>query len=122
MNKYLSNYDVAYDYFKQSINLCTENSITKGLDIFYSNIGQVLYEMEKYEEAEDYIYKSISLFKKHGAIWGRDIAESYAALIEINKKNIPEAKKHCEKANELARKLNNPKSLKLSDTVKKLLN
>lgn len=122
MNKYLSNYDVAYDYFKQSINLCTDNSITKGLDIFYSNIGQVLYEMKKYEEAEDYIYKSIDLFKKHGAIWGRDIAESYAALIEINKKNLAEAKKHYEKANELAKKLNNPKSLKLSDTVNKLLN
>ena len=119
LNKYLGTYDVAYDYFKQSINLCTDNSITKGLDTFYCNIGQVLYEMERYEEAEDYINKSIVLFKKHGAIWGRDIAECYAALIEINKKNFKEANIHYEKANELSKKLNNPKSLKLADTIKK---
>lgn len=122
MNKYLQKYDLAYDYFRQSIDLCTDNFITKGLDIFYSNIGQVLYEMGKYDEAEEYINKSIVLFKKHGAIWGRDIAECYAALIEINKKNLKEADFHCEKAIELAKKLNNPKSLKLSDTVRKLLN
>jgi len=121
MNKWLGQYDVAYDYFKQSIDLCTKNSITKGLDIFYSNLGQVLYEMEKYEEAEEYIYKSIELSKKHGAIWGRDIAECYAAMIEFNKRNIKEAYIHYDKANELARKLNNPKSLKLSDKVRKLL-
>lgn len=121
MNKGLGKYDIAYAYFKQSIDLCTENSITKGLDIFYSNLGQVLYEMEKYEEAEEYIYKSIELFKKHFAIWGRDIAECYAAMIEFNKKNIKEANLHYEKANELAKKLNNPKSLMISEKVRKLL-
>nr|WP_312580161.1 tetratricopeptide repeat protein [Sedimentibacter sp.] len=121
MNKGLGKYNEAYDYFKQSIDLCEENFITKGLDIFYSNLGQVLYEMENYEEAERYINKSIALFKKHGSIWGRDIAECYAAMIELKKKNIKEANLHYEKASELARKLNNPKSLKLSDKVKKLL-
>jgi DNA-binding SARP family transcriptional activator/energy-coupling factor transporter ATP-binding protein EcfA2 len=122
MNKGLGKYDVAYNYFKQSIDLCTENSVTKGLDIFYSNLGQVLYEMGQYEESEIYINKSIVIFKKHGSIWGRDIAECYAAMIEYNKNNIKEATLHYEKASELAKKLNNPKSLKLSEKVRKLLN
>jgi len=121
MNKGLGKYNEAYDYFKQSIDLCIENSITKGLDIFYSNLGQVLYEMEKYEESEEHIYKSIELFKKHGAIWGRDIAECYASMIEYKKNNFKEALLHYEKANELARKLNNPKSLMLSEKVRKIL-
>ncbi|MBP1926109.1 DNA-binding SARP family transcriptional activator/predicted ATPase [Sedimentibacter acidaminivorans] len=121
MNKGIGNYNIAYDYFKQSIDLCTENEITKGLDIFYSNLGQVLYEMKKYEESEEYIYKSISLFKKNGTIWGRDIAECYAAMIELNKKNVNEAYLHYKKASEFAKKINNPKSLILSEKVRKLL-
>ena len=121
-NKDLGKYEIAYDYFKKSIELCKDNLILKGLETFYSNIGQVLYEMEKFEEAEDYINKSIELFKKYKTIWGRDLAECYAALIQIKKRNFDSAKIHYEKAFELAKKLNNPKSIKLSENVRKQLN
>lgn len=120
-NKDMGKFEAAYDYFKKSIDLCADNSILKGLETFYSNIGQVLYEMGKYEEAEDYINKSIELFKKYKTIWGRDLAECYAALIEINKKDFERAKNHYETAYELAKKLNNPKSMRLADNIRKML-
>lgn len=122
MNKDLKRYDSALDYFKKSIDLCTENGILKGMEIFYSNAGQILYEKGKYDEAEIYINKSIELFNKFGAIWGRDMAECYSALINIKKNNLIEAKKHFDIAYELSQKLNNPKSMRLVNNVKKKLN
>ena len=121
-NKELGKYQDAYEYYKKSINLCSDNSIEKGLETFYSNIGQVLYEMGSNDEAEYYINKSIQLFEKYKTIWGRDTAECYAALIEINKNNYIAAKSHYEMALILAKKLNNPKSIRLAEDVKKKLN
>lgn len=121
-NKELGKYQDAYEYYKKSITLCSDNSIEKGLETFYSNIGQVLYEMGSNDEAEYYINKSIQLFEKYKTIWGRDTAECYAALIEINKNNYSTAKSHYEMALILAKKLNNPKSIRLAEDVKKKLN
>lgn len=121
IQKDLGDYNLAYESYKKSIDLCKDTTIVKGLETFYSNIGQVLYEMQRYDEAEYYISNSIELFKKYKTIWGRDLAECYAALIEINKKNFKEAAEHYDIACSLAKKLSNPKSLRLCDTVKKLL-
>lgn len=121
-NKDLEKYQTAYEYFKKSIDFCSDNSIEKGLETFYSNIGQVLYEMGSYDEAEHYINKSIQLFERYKTIWGRDIAECYASLININNNNLSTAKAHYEIAYTLAKRLNNPKSLKLTEDIKKQLN
>lgn len=114
MNKDLGNTEEAYNYFMKAINTCIENSVVKGLEIFYSNAGQVLYHMGRLEESENYINKSIEYFDKFNVIWGRDFVECYKALLELNKGNYSEAKIHSKKAYELAKKLNNPKSLTLA--------
>jgi len=121
MNKDLGNYEEAYYYFIKAINICNENSVLKGMEIFYSNAGQALYYMGKYTEAENCINKSIEYFDKFNVIWGRDFAECYAALIEINKGCLKNAKIHSQKAYELAKKLNNPKSLNLAEIIRKQL-
>ncbi|MDW5299276.1 MAG: BTAD domain-containing putative transcriptional regulator [Sedimentibacter sp.] len=121
MNKDLENYEIAYDYFIKAINICLDNSMFKGMEIFYSNAGQTLYNMGRYAEAESFINKSIEYFDKYNVIWGRDFAECHKALIEIEKENYANAKIHCEKAYELAKKLNNPKSLSLTEEIKKKL-
>lgn len=121
MNKDLGNFNEAYNYFIKAINICNDNSILKGLEIFYSNAGQTLFNMGKYTEAENFINKSIEYFDKFNVIWGRDFAECYKALMEIKKENYANAKIHCEKAYELAKKLNNPKSLSLAEEISKKL-
>ncbi len=117
MNKDLGNFEDAYDYFAKAINICIENSVVKGLEIFYSNAGQALYSMGKFNESEDLINKSIEYFDKFNVIWGRDFAEYYKALLEIKKGNYDDAKVHSQKAYELAKKLNNPKSLSLIEKL-----
>ncbi|MDF2677968.1 MAG: family ATPase, partial [Bacillota bacterium] len=121
LNINLGQFDLAIDYYKKAINLCNENGISKGLEIFYSNIGQVLCEMKNFDEAKKYMINSLELFKKYESTWGRDLAECYMTIILINKKNIEEAKIHFSLAQEFATKLNNPKTLKLVEDIKKLL-
>ncbi len=117
MNKDSGNNEEALDYFMKAINICNENSVVKGLEIFYSNAAQALYNLGRYPEAESYINKSLGFFDKFNAIWGRDFAECCASLIEIQKDNYDSAKHHAEKAYDLAKKLNNPKSLRLAENI-----
>lgn len=113
MNKDLGNNEAAYDFFIKAIEICEENSVVKGLEIFYSNAGQALYNLGKFKEAEIFINKSLEYFDKFNAIWGRDFAECYKAMLEIKKGNYEKAKIYSQKAYTLAQKLNNPKSLSL---------
>jgi len=121
MNKDLGNYKEAYNYFIEAIDICLDNSVFKGMEIFYSNAGQTLFNMGKYKESEIFINKSIEYFDKYNVIWGRDFAECFIALIEIKKENYENAKIHSNKAYEFAQKLNNPKSLKLVESIRKNL-
>lgn len=121
MYKDIGNNEEALGFFIKAIDICNEYSIEKGLEIFYSNAGQALYNLEKFNESETYIKKSLDFFDKFNVIWGRDFAECYAALIEINKENYDKAKLHADNAYELAKKLNNPKSLLLAEDIKNKL-
>ena len=117
MNKDLGNYEAAYEYFIKAINICLENSVVKGLEIFYSNVGQALYCMGKFKEAEEFIDRSLQYFDKFNAFWGRDLAEYYKALLEFKKGNNKKAKLHSQNAYALAKKLNNPNSLSLIEKI-----
>ncbi len=117
MNRDTENYEDAYCYFMKAIDICIENSVVKGLEIFYSNAGQALYNLGRFKEAEELIDKSIKYFDKFNAIWGRDFAEYYKSLLEIKKGNYTEAKYHSQKAYSLAKKLDNPRSLNLIEKL-----
>jgi tetratricopeptide (TPR) repeat protein len=119
MNRDLGKNKEAYDCFMNAISICNENSVEKGLEIFYSNAGQALYNLGNLKEAEIYINKSIEYFNKFKVIWGRDFAECYKALLEINKNNFHLAKKYLDNAYDLAKRLNNPKSLSLAECINK---
>lgn len=121
MNKDLGNFKEAFDFFMKAINICNENSVLKGLEIFYSNAGQALYHMGKYDEAKKHINTSLEYFERFNSIWGRDFAECYAALIEIKNENLNIAQLHIKNAEEYANKLNNPKSIDLTEKIKKIL-
>lgn len=121
MNKDLGNFKEAFDFFMKAINICNENSVLKGLEIFYSNAGQALYHMGKYDEAKKHINTSLEYFERFNSIWGRDFAECYAAKIEIKNENLKTAQLHIKNAEEYAKKLNNPKSIDLTEKIKKIL-
>ena len=121
MNKDLGNFKEAFDYFSMAIRICIENSMSKGLEIFYSNAGQALYNMGKFEEASNYINNSIEYFERFNVFWGRDFAECYASLIAIKKEDYENGKSHYKKAEEYANKLNNPKAILLASEIKKIL-
>lgn len=119
MNKYIKNYEKAFEYSIKSIEICNKNYITNGLGIFYSNAGQSLYELKKYDESFKYLTESIEYFAKNNALWGRDIAECYITLLELKRKNKKEALEHFAIAKDLGKKIANPMTL---DLIKKIEN
>ncbi len=119
--KYNSQFNEAYDYYSKAIKICEKNHINKGLYIFYTNAGQVLYEIGEYEKSEYYINKSLKLFSNYNDYWGLGMAEGYAALLSINKKDLSKANLHLKKAEKIAKKFNNPRALNLVERVKKEL-
>jgi DNA-binding SARP family transcriptional activator len=121
MNKDLGNFKEAFDFFMKAINICNENSVLKGLEIFYSNAGQTLYHMGKYDDAKKHINTSLEYFEQFKSIWGRDFTECYAALIEIKNENLKSAHLHIKNAEYFANKLNNPKSIDLTQKIRKTL-
>ncbi len=119
MNKYIKDFEKAYNYFIKAIEICNKSYITNGLGIFYANAGQALYELNKLEESNKYLTESIEYFKRNNAMWGRDIAECYKALLEIKRGNKNEALVHYNIAKDLGKKLANPNTLAL---IKKIEN
>lgn len=105
MNKNLGNFDMAYEFFMKAINICEENSIMKGLEIFYSNSGQALYHLDRFEEAEMLLDAALEYFDKFKVIWGKDLAEYYKALIEMKKGNLKKAEIHMENSRQISKKL-----------------
>lgn len=119
--KYNSDFNEAFNYYSKAIKICEENHISKGLYIFYTNAGQVLYEIKKYNESEYYINKSLKLFSNYNDIWGLGMAEGYAALLSFHKNDLPKANLHLKNAEKIAKKFNNPRALNLVERVKKEL-
>ncbi|QSX07035.1 AAA family ATPase [Sedimentibacter sp. zth1] len=122
LNKYINDYETAYEYFIKAIEICNKNYISNGLGIFYSNAGQTLYYLKKIDEAYYYIDKAIDCFNKTSSLWGKDIAECYLCLIEFKRQNNEKAHIYLEEAIALGRKLKNPITLKLIDKIKELYN
>lgn len=122
IKNYQKDYKKAFDFYRKSIDLCENNSIIKGLDLFYTNVAQVMYEMSYYDECENYLNTAFAYYDKLYTIWGREIAEGYAALLALKRKDFDTAYKHLVKSEELAKKINNPFSIKLVNRIKKEMN
>lgn len=111
-------YKKAFDFFKESIDMCESKNIIKGLDLFYTNVAQVMYEMSRYDECEEYLNIAFSYYDKLYTIWGREIAEGYASLLALKRRYFDAAYEHFIKSEQLARKINNPFSLDLVNRIK----
>lgn len=116
--KYIFDYTEAYKYFVKAIDICSTDSITSGIGIFYSNAGQALYKMNNIDKAKKYIDKSLDYFNATNAIWGRDIAECYACLINLEISNTKEAITHYNNANKICNKIKNPITQQILNDIK----
>lgn len=102
--KYILNVAAAYDfigeskmikkqhkealyYYELAISMCEERNIKQGLPIFYTNAGEVLYEMGSYDKAYNYVKKAMVLYEELNFIWGRDKVEKIYLKLDSNKKS-----------------------------------
>ena len=122
INKYKGDYLTAIEFYKKAISLCESNNIMKGLDIFYTGLGQSYYESGQFEEADKYIKKALEYFIKYQNSWGRAIAEGYAALLARDKNDIAGYQHHLSTGEYYANKLKNPYSMALIERIKQLDN
>ncbi|MBN2284959.1 MAG: DUF2791 family P-loop domain-containing protein [Tissierellales bacterium] len=118
INKYKGEYLSAIEFYKKAISLCESNNIMKGLDIFYTGLGQSLYESGQHETAHHYILKALEYFNKYNNSWGRAIAEGYAALLARDKNDISGFYTHLANGEHYANKMKNPYSLALIQRIK----
>lgn len=118
ISKYKRDYLTAIDFYKKAISLCESNNIMKGLDIFYTGLGQSLYESGQFAEADKYIGKALECFIKYQNSWGRAIAEGYAALLARDKNDIASYQYHLNTGEYYANKMKNPYSIDLIQRIK----
>ncbi len=118
ISKYKGEYLTAIEFYKKAIFLCESNSIMKGLDIFYTGLGQSFYETGQFMEADKYILKALEYFNKYQNSWGRAIAEGYAALLARDKNDMPGYHSHLITGEYFANKMKNPYSLALIQRIK----
>ncbi|MCK8827294.1 tetratricopeptide repeat protein [Natroniella acetigena] len=92
VKRYVGEFLEAKEYYQRSINLCEEKDILSGLGIFYTNAGQVLYELDKYKQANRCFNKALEIFGQLRIIWGySSIANGFRALLSIQFGDYKEA-------------------------------
>lgn len=103
----------AYDYYLTAIDTNTEKLGTNGLGQFYSNAGQVLYDMEHYEDSRKYLLKSLEAYQRYGYMWGLERTLAYLTLLELAENNISQARIWYQQAREISDKIENPETDRL---------
>ncbi len=76
----------ALNYYERCIGLCEGKNILCGLGVFYTNAGQVSYELKKYELAEKHFLKAVNIFGQLKTVWGySSLPNSFLALLALKK-------------------------------------
>lgn len=105
----------AYDYYLTAIDTNTEKLGTNGLGQFYSNAGQVQYNMKHYKEARSYLLKSLEAYQRYGYMWGLERTLAYLTLLELAEENPSQARIWYQQAREISDKIRNPETNRLLD-------
>lgn len=115
-------YKEALNFYEEAIDLCEENNIIKGLVVFYTEAGQVSYELNDLEVSKKYLLKALDYYEKYESIWGRAIAEGYYALILYKQGNKKLSKQHLSNAKIYAKKTNDSHSINLIKEIDSRIN
>lgn len=107
--------NTAYGYYLTAIDTNTEKLGTNGLGQFYSNAGQVLYNMKNYKEARSYLSKSLEAYQRYGYMWGLERTLAYLTLLELAEGHQIQARSWYQQAREVSDKIRNPETNRLLD-------
>lgn len=114
--------NTAYDYYLTAIDTNTEKLGTNGLGQFYSNAGQVLYNMEHYDESRKYLQKSLEAYQRYGYMWGLERTLAYLTLLELAENKTAQARIWYQQAREISDKIRNPETNRLLQLAAEQLN
>lgn len=108
INRRLENYEESIAEYMKAIDLCKTNNLLTSMPIFYTNIGQVAFEMNDYKAAKGYFTDALKLYDESGILWNRTIAEVYLSLIYLKEKKYKLSYDYLVKGDELGEKIQSP--------------
>ncbi|WP_132244680.1 tetratricopeptide repeat protein [Marinisporobacter balticus] len=108
----------ALEYYDRAIAVCAEKKVIHGLTIFYTNAGQVAFDMGDDDRARTYFEKAIQLYNQLNTLWGRSTAQGYMAMLLIREGNYQKALKYLMRAEKYAQQLRSPYELGLLYRIK----
>jgi DNA-binding SARP family transcriptional activator len=115
-------FDKAEKNYDKAINICLENKINKGLDMFYLEKGYLFFIKRDYNEAVEYFNKSFKMYDKLGTYWKRSVGESCMSIIHIRKGDKEKAREHYQKALIFSRNDSTKIELSMLNEARELIN
>ncbi|BEP28018.1 AAA family ATPase [Helicovermis profundi] len=95
--------------YQMAINICVDSNVRRGLEIFYTNLGQVSMETNNIENAYKYFVNATEYFDENGTLWHKSIAVAFLSYIELVKnKNVEASFENLKIAINLSVQLGNP--------------
>ncbi len=84
VKRHKGRFNEALSYYERCIGLCEARNIVCGLGVFYTNAGQVCFELQDYARAEQYFKRAVEIFQQLNTIWGYStIANGFLALLAV---------------------------------------
>lgn len=106
--KFRGNFMNAIKYYQEAINTCNEHGIIGRLTIFYTNAGQVYFNMKDHVKANEYLDKALELYNMLDFPWRRSIAYGFKGLILANDGQVKAGVELLMKMEYLSEKQRNP--------------
>lgn len=100
-------YEKALSYYEQAIEICSRNSLSSGISIFYAYAGLAAYDSSNITLAEKYLKNAITHYERGDLMWGRSLPYSYYCLVLLKKNKYEDALAHLKSARNYAEKLEN---------------
>lgn len=98
-------YEKALSYYDQAIEICSRNSLSSGISIFYAYAGMAAYDSGRLPLAEKHLLESIGHYERGNLMWGRSLPYSYYCLVLLKKKEYGKALESLKNAGLYASKL-----------------
>lgn len=104
-------FEEAYHFFLEAINLCANKRPLSSLSVFYTNAGAALFAQEKYELAEDFLLSSLAIYQELNTYWKRPRLDAYLSLVYLEKKDFKQVKHFLDKGQTFAETMKNDRDI-----------
>lgn len=104
-HRFAYDYEKALSFYAQAIEICSRNSLSSGICIFYAYAGIAAYDSGNIELAEQHLSDAITGYERGNLMWGRSLPYSYYCLVLLKNKKYGSAITHLKNARFYAEKL-----------------